>query len=77
MPAESYYKQCTLTKGTKSEVVYIPEGLSVVGKFIKVWETEGWSDGWQVTKAAEHRVSGAYLRAHERDYLTQREASDV
>lgn len=53
-------------------MAWIPESFAKVGKFLRV----GDSDGWQVIHA-HSRQSEEYLMRHERDYLTERRASDI
>lgn len=67
-----YYRQCTLTKGQTSEVAWIPEKHAVLNKYLRI----GDDNGWQVTSVGG-RKNGDYLKEHERDYLTQRRASDI
>ena len=70
---DSYYKQCRLTKDKTSEIVYLPENLAVLNKIVEVHG----EDGWRVTSVGMQRVKESYLQDHERDYLKQREASDI
>ena len=72
-----FYKQCQLTKGTSSEVAFIPEKFAVLNKYLSIDKEEGPDNGWQVTRVGGTRVDGAYLKEHERNYLSQREASDI
>lgn len=67
-----YYKQCKLIKGTTSQTAWIPEKFAVVGKFLKIKS----DDGWQVMSIGG-RLSEEYVKEHERNYLTQRRASDI
>lgn len=69
----SFYRQCTLTRGTTSEIVWIPEQFAVSGKYLKIKD----DNGWQVTHVGTSRTEGSYLKEHERNYLTQRQASDI
>lgn len=76
--AQVFYKQCTLKKGTSGEVAWIPEKFAVLDKYLLIDSKEpGDQNGWQVTAVGTNRVDGAYLKEHERNYLTQREASDI
>jgi len=68
-----FYKQCKLTRNTTSEVAWIPERFAVVGKYLEIQD----DNGWQVSSVSNHRVDGVYLKEHERNYLTQRAASDI
>ena len=76
-----WYRQCTYTspteKGEAAETAWIPEHLAVVGKKIYFGKkTSKPSELWTVASVGG-RKSGDYLGAHERDFLSQREASDV
>ena len=78
MAKQQFYKQCTLTKGTSSEVAWIPEQYAVQDKYLLIdTKPEGDEDGWHVGVVGSNRVDGAYLKEHERNYLSQREASDI
>lgn len=77
-----WYRQCVLTspieKGTKVQVAWIPEHLAVVGKSIYFGKKTNKPERlWVVESASSTRQSGDYLAEHERDYLHQREASDI
>lgn len=69
----TYYKQCTLTKGTTSEVVFIPEVFAVLNKYLKIGE----DDGWKVTTVGAMRVAEDYLTLKGREYLNHRKVTDV
>lgn len=78
MAKQVFYKQCTLTKGPSSEVAWIPEQFAVQDKYLLIdSKDEGDENGWQVKVVGANRVDGVYLKEHERNYLTQREASDI
>lgn len=69
----THYKQCRLVKdGTRTQVAWIPEAFAVVGKILRL----GFDDGWRVASIGGRMESG-YLFRHNRDYLTQRRASDI
>ncbi len=69
----NFFRHCKLTKGQTSEIAWIPERFAIKGKFIKVLG----EDGWQVVEVGKSRIEGSYLMEHERNYLTQRRASDI
>ena len=69
----TYYKQCTLTRGSTSEVVFIPETFAVMNKYLRI----GDENGWQVKSIGANRVEGAYLKEHEREYLNHRKITDI
>ena len=73
-----YYRQCQLKKGSSIMVSWVPEEFCIEGKFLKLKDHDKeWEDGWKVICVSENRVDDPYLRTHERDYLTQRKASDI
>lgn len=60
-----YYRQCRLEKkvegGSKQQVSYIPDQFAVVGKVLKLRDSDkNWEDGWVVLgaggKRAEHEL---------------------
>ncbi len=76
-----WYKQCTLSSptegGTTKQIAWIPASFAVIGKVVYLGKkTDNPERLWTVTSAAG-RQSGAYLGEHERDYVTQRQASDI
>ena len=72
-----FYRQCKLTKGTSSDVAWIPEQFAVQDKYLRIKKDDGEENGWQVAVVGANRVDGVYLKEHERNYLSQREASDI
>lgn len=88
-----FYRQCKLVRDEDNSVhvAWIPEQFAKVGKMLAlrvrpltiqtgclVEELPGteWLDGWRVDEVWT-RASEEYVRDHERDFKTQREASDV
>lgn len=78
------YRQCTFRtpageNGTYTEsTAYLPEKFAVVGKTIYFGKTTSKPDKlWTVTSVSNIMQSESYVKAHERDYTTQREASDI
>ncbi len=67
-----YYKQCRLVKHAATQVAWIPEIFAVIGKYLRL----GDDNGWRVSSIGGRMESG-YLFRHNRDYLTQRRASDI
>lgn len=72
----NFYRQCNLCRAGWQLTAWVPKALAVEGKFVKLWGAKGWEDGWLVVRVMS-RVSEEYLRDYSRDYLTQREASDI
>ena len=75
------YTQCTLRRPTENgysvDTAWIPSEFAKVGKIIKIKQADdSWEDGWKVVSTGTTR-SAEWLQGHERDYLHQREASDV
>lgn len=59
---------------------WIPEKLAVVGKTVYFGKKEEEPEPdllWTVASVSDGRVSEEYLAEHERDYKTQRQASDI
>jgi hypothetical protein len=78
----SWFKQCTFISPTEEghtvQTAWVPEKFAKVGR--KVYfgkKTKTPERIWEVTVAGDKRISSDYLAEHERDYLTQREASDI
>lgn len=75
---ETMYKQCTLKSGNSVQVAWIPSEFAKQGKPIRLGKKPAPTDpNWIVEVVSEPEVSGSYLAEHERDYKTQREASDI
>lgn len=78
----TWYKQCMLTTPTEAgelcQTAWIPEQFAVVGRTVLLGKkSENPTQLWTVKSAPDQRQSGEYLGEHERDYLTQRQASDI
>lgn len=80
--AETHYKQCTykrpLPTGDLVEIAWLPEKLAVIGK--KVYfgkKTKAPEELWEIASVSDNRLPESYLLNHERDYKTQRQASDI
>jgi hypothetical protein len=55
---------------------WLPEEFAKVGKLVDLKRGDGsWTHGWTVVEVYTS-MSEEYVRAHERDHLTQAEASD-
>lgn len=65
-----FYCQCTLAKGNKVQVAWIPEKFAILGKYLEITG----EDGWRVVSLGK-KTSRKDIR--ETDYLHQREASDI
>lgn len=80
--ANVYYKQCTFSSPTTSgelmETAWLPEKFATEGQKVYFGKKSDKPERiWTVISAGDHRVSEKYLVDHERDYKTQREASDI
>ena len=75
---DMFYKQCTLRHEKTSSVrtSWIPEQFAKEGKILDIKEGEHWVKGWKVVDVFT-RASEEYVVEHERDYKTQRKASDI
>ena len=80
--SETYYKQCTYRQtGSLNylmETAWLPEKLAVVGKKIYFGKkTQEEKTLWEIVSVSDSRLPESYLVNHERDYKTQRLASDI
>lgn len=78
----AWYKQCTFrspsANGFLVHTAWIPEQFAVEGRKVYFGKKTARPDRiWTVTAAGGHRIPGEYLATHERDYKTQRQASDI
>lgn len=76
------YKQCVLSSPTEGgetvQVAWIPAMYAGLGRSVYFGKKVATPDRlWTVTGVSDPAISGAYLAEHERDYTTQRQASDV
>jgi len=71
-----YYRQCKLQRGNGIKVAWIPEEFAHIKKYIKIKEEDKWVDGWQVVEVGIRQTEDHVL-GHERDYVHQREVSDI
>ena len=67
------YRQCELRRKDTMDVAWIPEEFARIGKWLRI---RG-ENAWQVVRVGENRKSQQYLLEHERDWMYQREASDI
>ena len=77
-----YYRQCTYQTDTENGytqgVAWLPEKYAVVGKRIYFGKkTKNPDRIWTVVSVGDNRKSEDYVMRHERDYKTQRQASDI
>lgn len=75
--SETYYKQCEMRSGDVVQIAWIPERFAEVGRQIILGKRTPDAPRWTVTVVADMRLAGSYLAEHERDYKTQRQASDI
>jgi len=81
MSKTQFYCQCVLRKfdgkTTREQVSYIPEEYAIQDNSVKLRDDAGvWVDGWCVESVGA-KVDASYVETHERDYLSQRKASDI
>lgn len=79
--SEKYYVQCELHKmidedRCKTDVAWIPEKYAKIGKVIKLKIDGVWEDGWKVVFLGA-KSPAKEVEDKSRDYLKQRESSDV
>jgi len=82
MSKSTFYRQCTYESPTENgvtrSIAWLPEAQAVVGKQIYFGKKTSTPERiWTVVSAGDQRFDGEYLQAHERDFMTQREASDI
>jgi len=66
------YCQCRLRKGTMERTSWIPERYANKGKYIKIFD----DNGWEVMEVGS-QMDEKYIIGHERDFQKQRDASDI
>ena len=76
------YKQCVLRSPTEGgetvHTAWIPAEYAKEGKTVYFGKKTATPDRlWVVSAVGDPAISGTYLGEHERDYLTQRKASDI
>ena len=79
---EVMYKQCVLRSpidaGEMVHVAWIPAMFAGLGRSVYFGKKTATPDRlWTVTGVSDPSISGEYLLEHERDYTTQRQASDI
>lgn len=76
-----YYRQCRFQSPTEDgyteQVAWIPENLAVEGKQVYFGKKTDTPDRLWTVMEVGTRMTEDYVKAHERDYKTQREASDI
>lgn len=72
-----YHVQCQFVRGNERYTAWIPEEYAKLGRVLKLRHDDGhWEDGWEVKRRGARMLS-SYVEDHERNYLKQREASDI
>jgi hypothetical protein len=66
------YVQCQLSRGTTRRTAWLPQKFAVVNRVLKIKD----EDGWRVEICGE-KMEEKEPEERSRDYLHQREASDV
>jgi len=81
--SETYYKQCVMhrptEKGKMVHTAWIPEKFASQGRQIRLGKkgSTEYTHVWTVEQVSQGRQPESYVAAHERDYATQRNASDI
>jgi hypothetical protein len=79
----THYRQCLLERralaGVEQRVSWLPARFAVQGETLKLRQHSGgmWSDGWRVVMAYVETLPEYTVVRNSRDYLHQREASDI
>ena len=81
------FKQCELSRVTnvgveraiERTVGWTPAHVALRGARFRLKDTDmsAWSDGWSVDSVAEPGLEHKFLADHERDYVEQRNGSDI
>ncbi len=79
-----YSRQCILIKYLNhlngdyvTTVSWIPEEYAITGNYIKLKDESGvWEDGWRVAKVMSRKETKE-VNIRSRDYINQRQASDI
>ncbi len=82
MSKDYYMKQChfirTVHGRTVNLIAWIPEKFAIKDKIVKLkMGEEYWVDGWVVDAVGNSRTKSTTASERSRDYLHQREASDI
>lgn len=70
---DEYYTQCELRSGKYKDVAWIPSCFAEIGKMLLI---DGYKNGWTVTQVFTTEKK-EIINLKSRDYLKQREASDI
>lgn len=73
----TYFRQCEMRSQQTVQVAWIPEKFAEIGRVLIFGKRTPDAPRWTVTTVSNMRLEESYLVAHERDYKTQRQASDV
>lgn len=68
--------QCLMTKGNQTTVGFIPAAFAVVGNVLGLEMAHGLDRGWHVESVGTPIAKDA-MRQYERQYTSQRSASDI
>ena len=79
---QGWYKQCTFRSPSEGgefvQTAWVPERFAVEGKRVYFGKKTSSPDRvWFVASAGNKRLPGDYVAERERDYKTQRQASDI
>ncbi len=75
--AQETHTQCKLQRGPTVTVRWIPTRYAVKGHYLKLKGSDGaWTDGWQVVETWK-TLPTEVVTARERDWVHQREVSDI
>jgi hypothetical protein len=76
----THHVQCRMFFPTETALItytaWIPEEFASVGKKLRLFRNDCWQNGWVVVEVGT-KLESQYVFEHERDYVTQREASDI
>lgn len=77
----AYYVQCKMKREVQPRIhqtlmSWIPESRAEKGRILRLKNHGEWEDGWEVIETCAKKKA-ELVEAQERDYLKQREVSDV
>lgn len=76
MSKDISYTQVRLYKDRGSYIIWIPSKFAKKGKYLNIHKNNTWDNGWLIEETYNTK-SFSQISEKERDYLKQREYSDV
>jgi hypothetical protein len=71
----AHYRQCTLRKGTKETVTWLPSKYAQKGRGVVLKKAVGtWDEGWVVVEVGARATADMI---HDREHLHHRKVTDI